>query len=170
MLGLGMLAARVVGAHLREDVVGRRREFAGDGVDEMQFHLDPDGRACVRRESMLTSRPMRTVVSGITSASATCSGVVMGENRSTTLPCLSTRNFSKFQVISALSPSPGCSVLSHAYSGAAPSPLTSILLNIGKVTSYFDVANSRISASEPGSCAPNWLHGKPSTVTSSLSS
>ena len=35
--------------------------------------------------------------------------------------------------------------------------------NIGKVASYLLVANSRISASVPGSCAPNWLHGKAST-------
>jgi len=42
--------------------------------------------------------------------------------------------------------------------------LTSIFENRGKVQSYFEVANSRISASVPGSCAPNWLHGNPRTA------
>jgi hypothetical protein len=40
--------------------------------------------------------------------SATSSGVVGGAKRRTMLPCLSTRNFSKFQVMSGASPSPGC--------------------------------------------------------------
>ena len=79
-------------------------------------------------------------------------------------------NMAVGQVMSLLAPSPGCSVLSHWYNGAAPSPFTSILWNIGNVTSYFELTNSRISASVPGSCPANWLHGKPRTVTSSLSS
>jgi len=33
--------------------------------------------------------------------------------------------------------------------------LTSIFENIGNETPYLDVANSRISALLPGSCAPN---------------
>ena len=51
---------------------------------------------------------------------AISSGVVIGGNRRTTLPSRSTRNFSKFHVMSALSPSPGCAALRNRYSGAAP--------------------------------------------------
>ena len=35
--------------------------------------------------------------------------------------------------------------------------------------SKFEVTNSRISSSVPGSWLPNWLHGNPSTTRSSLS-
>jgi len=42
-------------------------------------------------------------------------------------------------------------------------PLTSILENIGKVTSYC-FANSLISASVPGSCPPNWFEGNAMTL------
>jgi len=41
------------------------------------------------------------------------------------------------------------------YNSQAPSPLTSILANIGKVTAYFDWAKFRISSFVPGSCLPN---------------
>jgi hypothetical protein len=79
----------------------------------------------------------------------------MGEKRATTVPARSTRNFSKFQVMSLVAPSPGCSVFSHEYSSHAPSPFTSIFENIGKLTLYVDVAKARISASVPGSWDPN---------------
>ena len=42
-----------------------------------------------------------------------------------------------------------------------PSPLTTIFENIGKVTLYFDVQNSLISAFVPGSWLPNSFTGKP---------
>src|SRR6185437_5583925 len=56
------------------------------------------------------------------------------------------------------------SLFSHLYSGSACSPLTSILANIGKVTSYWVLQKFLISVSSPGSWWPNWSHGKPSTT------
>src|SRR5258705_9396000 len=53
---------------------------------------------------------------------------------------------------------------SSLYRSHVPLPLTSIFSNSGKLTSYFDSQNSRICSLVPGSCAPNWLQGKPSTV------
>src|SRR5689334_7754588 len=44
-----------------------------------------------------------------------------------------------------------------------PGPFTSIFSNIGKVTPYEVEQNSAISSAVPGSCPPNWLHGKPTT-------
>lgn len=88
------------------------------------------------------------------------SGVTIGLSRSMTVPSRPTRNFSKFHVMSA----PPVSPRSQLYSSHASGPLTSIFENIGNVTPNFDVTNSRISSSVPGSCAPNWLHGKASTV------
>src|SRR5436190_19023980 len=46
-----------------------------------------------------------------------------------------------------------------------PGPFTSIFSNIGKVTPYEVEQNSAISSAVPGSCPPNWLHGKPTTVS-----
>src|SRR5499425_1809107 len=45
-----------------------------------------------------------------------------------------------------------------------PGPFTSIFSNIGKVTPYEVEQNSAISSAVPGSCPPNWLHGKPTTA------
>ena len=53
---------------------------------------------------------------------------------------------------------------SHWYSGWAPSPFTSTLLNIGKVTPKFLSQNAPISSSLPGSWWLNWSHGKPRTA------
>src|SRR6266566_547734 len=44
-----------------------------------------------------------------------------------------------------------------------PGPFTSIFSNMGKVTPYDVEQNSAISSAVPGSCPPNWLHGKPTT-------
>src|SRR6516162_2712609 len=44
-----------------------------------------------------------------------------------------------------------------------PGPFTSIFSNIGKVTPYDVEQYSAISSAVPGSCPPNWLHGKPTT-------
>ena len=41
--------------------------------------------------------------------------------------------------------------------------ITTSIENIGKLELYFDLANSSISASVPGSWLPNWLHGNPKT-------
>ena len=46
-----------------------------------------------------------------------------------------------------------------------PGPFTSIFSNMGKVTPYDVEQNSAISSAVPGSCPPNWLHGKPTTVS-----
>ena len=95
------------------------------------------------------------------------SGVVFGLYRLTTLPWASTRNFVKFQGRAVDPSGSGAASRRKQYSGAAPSPLTSIFANIGKFTSYFERANSRISASVPGSCLPNWLQAKARTFRSS---
>jgi hypothetical protein len=59
--------------------------------------------------------------------------------------------------------------LSMLYKSQAPSPFTSTLENNWKLQLYLLFANSRISSSLPGSCAPNWLQGKPRTFRSSRS-
>ena len=97
------------------------------------------------------------------------SGDTCGSNRASTLPSFPIRNFVKFQAISALPSGFGFSDFSHWYSSQALSPLTSIFEKMGKLASNLDVANSRICSSVPGSCAPNWLHGKPRTLTSPCS-
>src|SRR5947199_289238 len=58
---------------------------------------------------------------------------------------------------------PDCSRFRYAYKGCELAPLTSIFSNNGKVTSYCVLQNSKISPASPGSWAPNWLQGKPST-------
>lgn len=53
-------------------------------------------------------------------------GDVVGANRSTTFPCLSTRNFAKFHLIESPNNPPFCS-FKNLYRGEAFSPFTSIL-------------------------------------------
>lgn len=54
-----------------------------------------------------------------------CKGEVTGAYRSTTIPCLSTKNFAKFHLISSTS-TPDFFAFRNLYSGAAFLPLTSI--------------------------------------------
>uniref|UniRef100_A0A7S0P0R2 Uncharacterized protein n=1 Tax=Calcidiscus leptoporus TaxID=127549 RepID=A0A7S0P0R2_9EUKA len=79
----------------------------------------------------------------------------------TALPSTSTRNFAKFHLMSRPRSSP-CSSFKYLKSGCVLGPFTSIFPKMGKVMPYL-LTNSRISAAVPGSCAPNWLHGKAST-------
>src|SRR5580693_828927 len=48
--------------------------------------------------------------------------------------------------------------------GCRADPFTSIFSNIGKVIPYVAEQNVAISSAVPGSCPPNWLHGKPTTA------
>lgn len=86
-------------------------------------------------------------------------GSVGGPNRSTTCPSLSTTNFVKFHLMKAPIVPPFLDFM-YFHRGWALSPLTSTLLVISKVTLNC-LINSLISASVPGSCPPNWLHGNP---------
>merc|ERR1719182_271843 len=76
-------------------------------------------------------------------------GLTCGPKRLTTRPAGSTRNFAKFHLMSEPSISP-CFSLRCTHAGWALNPLTSTLVNIGKVAPYLS-ANDRISAAEPGS-------------------
>ncbi|MNT45326.1 hypothetical protein D3C72_1819050 [compost metagenome] len=80
------------------------------------------------------------------------------------MPSRRTRNLVKFHLIPCVPSTPRFSVVSQRYSGCASSPLTSILANIGKLTLKRDSQNWPICCASPGSCLPNWLHGKPSTT------
>src|SRR6478609_4322937 len=91
------------------------------------------------------------------------SGVTVGAWRPTTLPDRSTTNLVKFHLIDDPK-RPDFSRFRYSYSGCALPPLTSILANIGNVTSYLLSQNASIALASPGSCAPNWLQGKPSTA------
>ena len=106
VLGLRVFAPGVGGPELAEQLGGRGDELARGAIDHVELHLDADRRPFVaceldrhvgRRSADLDQR-------WLSSVSATCSGVVCGENRATTAPSASTRNFSKFHVMSALSP------------------------------------------------------------------
>ena len=103
-------------------------------------------RTILRAVDLIETTNFEIYLSKPGSALAISSGVVLGSNRSVTSPCLETRNLVKFQPMS-----PGLAVFSQSYSGLAFGPLTSILANMGKVTWYLFVANSRISALLPGS-------------------
>ena len=48
-------------------------------------------------------------------------------------------------------------LLRNCQTGWAPGPLTSTLLNMGKVTPYFLFTKAFIVPSSSGSCLPNWL-------------
>jgi len=115
-----------------------------------------------------SGKPVVTLIAH-PSCSAICSGVTIGSNRARTLPSLPTRNLVKFQPISGLPSGLAFSDLSMLYKSQAPSPFTSTLENSWKLQLYLLFANSRISSSLPGSCAPNWLQGKPRTFRSSRS-
>ena len=86
-------------------------------------------------------------------------GDVLGPYLLQQIPFLSTRNFEKFHLI-ALIKVPPCFFFKNTYSGCAFDPLTSILENMSKFTLYC-LMKSLICSSVPGSCFPNWLHGKP---------
>src|SRR5262245_47119275 len=74
------------------------------------------------------------------------------------------RNFSKFQRISPVCPSLSDVSWSCSYSACLSSPFTSIFSESGNCTPYVVLQNVLISSAVPGSCAPNWLQGIPSTA------
>ena len=92
-----------------------------------------------------------------------------GRTGPTTLPSLPTRNFSKFHLMSPAGAGLVSSPVRYLYSGSIPSPLTTILDIIGKVTLYLLVQNFSISSFVPGSCLPNSLAGMPMTTSPSFS-
>jgi hypothetical protein len=73
------------------------------------------------------------------------------EKRATGVPSAATRNFSKFQEMSPVSPL--CLGTSHssAYTGCRCSPLTSTFSVIGNVTPYVEEQKAAISSEVPGS-------------------
>ncbi len=87
-----------------------------------------------------------------------------GRKRAATVPSGVIRNFSKFHWMSPASPAASGVRVSSPYSGCRPSPLTSSLSSIGKVTPYVVEQKVEISSDEPGSWPPNWLQGTPRTV------
>ena len=89
------------------------------------------------------------------------SGVDVDAYRPTTFPSLSTRNLLKFHLMSLVS-SPPCFCFMNWNSGSAEAPLTSTLAIITPLKPCL-LAKPLTSALEPGSCEPNWLHGKKRT-------
>lgn len=73
--------------------------------------------------------------------SSDASGEVRGENRPTTFPSRSKRNFSKFQLIFPFPVGSVSTLVKYLKSGAALSPLTSILSNMSKETLYLEEQN-----------------------------
>lgn len=62
------------------------------------------------------------------------SGLVIGAKRVTRWPSAVSRNLVKFHLMRRLPKMPGARRFSSLNSGCAPGPLTSILLNSGKLT------------------------------------
>ena len=88
------------------------------------------------------------------------SGLDVGAKRFTGTPSRLMRNLPKFQAMSLMGGKPGLVLsFSQVNRGCAPAPLTSTLDMMGNFAP-FRSANLSTSASEPGSCPPNWLQGK----------
>lgn len=100
--------------------------------------------------------------------SRSCRGETLDGNLSTSLPCLSTKNFSKFHLMSPEFPfknwNMGCafgpftstlSILQKVRSGNV-----TYMMNEGWLSRLYLLINCLISSFVPGSCLPNWLHGK----------
>ena len=79
-------------------------------------------------------------------------GGVIGAKRRTAFPWRSTKNFVKFHSMPRLPRKPAAARVRQPDSGLALAPLTSILANIGKLTSYWSLQKVAISSSSPGSC------------------
>ena len=71
----------------------------------------------------------------------------------------------KFHSIARVQRKPRAAPFRCLYSGCASDPFTFTFANIGNVTSYLSEQNCLISSASPGSCAMNWLHGKPRTTS-----
>ena len=89
------------------------------------------------------------------------SGSTPDLKRLTTLPCLSTRNFSKFQPTSPDKSPFQPPDVRNEYRGCLSEPFTEIFSNMSNVTLNFVEQNSLISSFVPGSCPPKLFAGKP---------
>src|SRR5262249_23054939 len=87
----------------------------------------------VPRDPVLVGRVAQSAFS-IDSTSSGAAGTTSGPKRAITLPSRPTRNFSKFQRMSPVWPSPSAVSVRSWYSGCRPAPLTSIFSVSGNVT------------------------------------
>ena len=110
-------------------------------VDRSTPHSAADARLSVHSRASISERRR--------------AGEVIGAKRRTAFPWRSTKNFVKFHLMARLPRRPGVALFSQSNSGLALAPLTSILANIGKLTSYWSLQKVAISSSSPGSCSPN---------------
>merc|ERR1719239_1155384 len=102
---------------------------------------------------------MKVQSSFSTSASTVGTTLSLGPNLATGIPSLLIRNLVKFHLM-ALIRKPGWVVFRKAKRGWAPEPLTSTFSMKCQEAPYFSLAQLSTSWAVPGSCPPNWLHGK----------
>ena len=92
------------------------------------------------------------------------SGESFGAKRLMTLPSLPTRNLVKFHLIERVPRMPGASAVSHFQSGARRVAVDVDLGHHREGDAVVQLAERRDLVVRPGSCAPNWLLGKPTTT------
>ena len=92
------------------------------------------------------------------------SGVTRGRNRRTTSPSGEMRNFSKFHWMSPLSPSASAVGRELLVEGVTAVPVHLDLGEHREGHAVVGLAELLDLVGRPGSWAPNWLQGKPSTA------